>query len=308
MRQNAETCIAVLCHRRRACDVQSEGGACPTDRPVPGTAIPGFDVQPGVTVASRLRPEYDNPSVRLGDFVIQSELAESAGYDGNVTGTQPAQGSALLETQETTRAVSDWGRGSFGGGFTFDDNRYLDLPRQSYTKWTATLGGTYDICRDVLSVGYAHLNLDQTSRDLDVPQLDSPIAYRVDDLRVSYKAVLSALSLQPGIEISRFDYDNGTVQGVPYVQTYRDRVVVTPSLTASYEFAPLRSLVLVVRDSDGRYATEQAALPTQNFNDVSVLAGVNYDTGGQIRLRALVGYETRHFTSQQISHDLSTDR
>jgi len=263
------------------------------------TAIPGFDVQPGVTVASRLRPEYDYPGIRVGDFIILPELSESAGYDSNVTGTEPAQGSPFLETQATVRAVSDWGRDSLGGGITIDNNSYLDLPRQSYTNWIATLGGTYDIDRDVLSIGYAHLNLNQTSRDLDVPQLDSPVAYRINDLHASYKAALSALSLQPGIEITGFDYDNGTVQGVPYVQSYRDRVVFTPSLTASYEFAPLRSLVLVVRDSDAHYTNEPTTMATQNFNDISVLAGVNYDTGGQIRLRALVGYETRHFVSEQ---------
>jgi hypothetical protein len=116
---------------------------------------------------------------------------------------------------------------------------------------------------------------------------------------VSYKAAFSALSLQPGIDVTWFNYDNGTVQGMPYVQAYRDRVMFTPSLTASYEFAPLRSLVLIVSDSDARYTNEQATTPTRNFNDISVLAGVNYDTGGEIRFRVLVGYETRHFSSVQ---------
>jgi hypothetical protein len=263
------------------------------------TNIPGFNVEPGVTVASRLRPDFDYPGIRFGDILVRPEFAESAGYDGNVAGTQSAHGSSFLETQGAVTVNSDWARDSFMGALTADNDKYFDLASQSYTNWSGSLGGTRDIGLDTLSAGYVHLNLNQTARDLNAPQLDSPIAYRVDDLRINYKSVFSVLSLQPGIEVARYDYDDGSVLGQPYLQTYRDRIVVTPSLTASYEFAPLRSLVLVVSDADARYTDQPAGVATRNFNDISVLAGINYDTGGLIRVRALAGYETRHFTSTQ---------
>jgi polysaccharide export outer membrane protein len=263
-------------------------------------SIPGFNVDPGVTVTSRLRPEYDYPGLRLGSFVFDPELTESAGYSTNVTGTATPQGSPTVETNLKLNAVSDWGPAeSLGAGISVDNTLYSAQPRQNFTNWTATIGGSHDFGYDTLYVGYAHLNLYQTPSSLDAPQLDSPIAYRVDTVRLSYRTVLGQTTLTPGIEVTRYNYDNGTVQGVPYVQSYRDRAVYTPSLIAAYEFAPLRSLVMVVRYADAQYTEPSAGQATLNYTDATVLGGVNFDTAGPVRLRALVGYETRHYASSQ---------
>jgi hypothetical protein len=85
-------------------------------------AVPGFAVEPGVTVTSRLRPEYEYPGLRLGSFVAHPELVESAGYDTNVTATEPAHGSSLLETNATVPIISDWGRDSLGASLSVDNN------------------------------------------------------------------------------------------------------------------------------------------------------------------------------------------
>lgn len=261
--------------------------------------VPGFGEQPGVTVTSRLRPEYDYPGLHLGGFTIHSELQESTGYDSNVTGTTPAHGSSFLETNGNAQASSNWNRNSLAGAITFDNYQYFDQPRQSYTNWTASLGGTYDIGSDVLYLGYAHLNLNQTSRDLDVPQLQNPTPYRIDDVRTSYKANFDPLTVQPGIEVANYDFSNGIVAGQPFIQTFRNRVVLTPSVQASYEFSSLRKIVVVVRDSIADFTTPVAGIARQNFNDLSVLGGVVYDTGGPLQFRALVGYQIRTFTSSQ---------
>jgi hypothetical protein len=249
-------------------------------------AIPGLDVQPGVTVTSRLRPEYEYPGLRLGGFMFHSEVVESAGYESNVTATQPPHGSSFLDTAATVQAVSDWGRDSLGAAVSVDNNLYFDEPRQSDTNWTASLGGSYDIGSDTIYIAYAHLNLNQTPSDLGVP-------------RLTYKAVFSKGTITPAIEVTNYSYDNGTVQGQPYPQTYRNRVVIMPSTIASYEFDSLRSIVGVVRYSNAQYTDAQAGTPTRNFNDVAVLGGINYDTGGLVRLRLLLGYETRLFESTQ---------
>jgi hypothetical protein len=263
------------------------------------TNIPGYNVEPGVTVTSRLRPEYDYPGIRLGDIVLTPELAEGVGFDSNAAGSQSAKSSSFLETLGTMKAASDWLGNSFNAAVTVDNDRYFDLPRQSYTNWTGEVAGTHEFGRDVLSASYAHLNLNQTPIDLDVPQVDTPIPYQIDDVHTTYNAKFNALGLQPGLELTSYRYQNGTVLGVPYQQTYRNRLIFTPSLTVSYELAPLRNLLLVLSDSDAHYTDQPAGLATRNFNDKLALAGIDYDTGGPIRLRALAGYELRNFSSSQ---------
>ena len=260
-------------------------------------SLEGAGIAPGVTVASRVRPDYAEIPVRLGSFLVQPDLAESLGYDDNVTGTPKGRGSAVSQTTASVSANSDWSRNSLGAYATVDALQYPDQPRQSFTDWSGSLAGRRDLGRDALSVSYSHLNLNQTSRTLDAPQLDHPIAVRVDDLRATYDAQFSRVLLRPGVDVIDDSYDSGSVGGVAYLQGYRDRVVVTPSLEARYEVAPLRSVVLVVRDATAGYRNRPAGTPTRDFNDASVLGGVDYDTGGLVRLRLLAGYERRSFTN-----------
>ncbi len=262
-------------------------------------SIAGAGIAPGVTVASRVRPEYEFSGLHLGSFLVRPELTETTGYDDNVTGSSHPHGSPLVETNATLSAASNWSRNSLGVNLSVDDQEYLTQTQQSLTNWTASTAGTYEIGRDVVSLGLTHLNLNQTPRDLDVPQLDHVIAYRIDEARLGYRANFSRTSLEPAIAVTRYNFDNGTVLGQPYIQTYRNRVVVSPSLEARYELAPLRDLVLVVRDAEARYSNRLAGAPSRDFSDVSVLGGVAYDTGSLIRLRLLAGYEVRTFSSNQ---------
>ncbi len=259
--------------------------------------IPGYDTAAGVTVATRQHPEYDAQGVRLGNFLITPVLQESVGYDDNVTGTRDAHGSALIETNASVNAAGGWSDTHFAGALSVDDFEYPEQSNQGFTNWTAAIGGSHDFGRDTLSIGYTHLNLNQTPRDLDVPGLNQTIAYRVDDLRANYHVDLGRFFIQPGIGVSYYNFDNGTVGGQEYLQTYRDRVTISPELVGSYEFATRRRIVVIVRDTQSDFDQSPPGQPRQNFNDASVLGGVAYDADGIIGFRLLAGYEERGFAA-----------
>jgi hypothetical protein len=261
--------------------------------------ILGIAVEPGVTVTSRQHPEYDSLGIRLGEVTIRPELNEATGYDDNVLGTKSPRGSMVLETNAKLQATYD---GSLTKGYaaiTVDDYRYPQERQQSYTNWTAQIGGSYEIGHDTLSVGFDHLNLAQTVRDLDVPQLDQALAFRLDTAHIDYKAVFNRVFVQPNLVVAQYSYDNGTVLGVPFIQSNRDRVVIQPGVTVGYELAPRRNLVVVVRDASATYSNQIVSQPKRDYNDATVLAGIDYDTGGVWRYRLLAGYETRTYQSNQ---------
>jgi hypothetical protein len=261
--------------------------------------VPGLGTEPEVTVASRLHPDYDYRGVRVGGWLLQPELIEQAGYDSNVTGARPSQGSALVQTSGSLRATNAGSAGEFAATLTADDFRYPDLSRQSFTNWSAAFQATRAVGRDQASLNYIHLDLNQTARDLDVPLLDQPIAYRIDDLTASYRARFARTYLRPSLELTHYSYDDGSVGGVFYPQAYRDRVTIAPSLEAGYEAAPDRRIVVLLRDAIGRYQNQGQlpGVPGRDFNDASVLAGVTYTLHGTIALRLLAGYEARTFSS-----------
>ncbi len=261
------------------------------------TDIPGYGAEAGVTVASRAHPEYEAQGVRLGSFVLTPVLTESAGYDDNVLGSAHARGSALIETDASLGVAGGWSDTTFGGALTVDDVEYLQQSAQSTTDWSAAVGASHDFGRDTLSIGATHLNLVQTPRDLDVPLLDGTAAYRVEDVRAQYRADLGRWTLEPGVDVSYYNFDNGRVDGVTYLQSYRDRLVFTPSLVGNYEFATRRRVVVVLRDTQSDFDRSPPGQPRQNFNDLSALAGLAYDADGIIGFRLLGGYEERSFSS-----------
>ena len=257
----------------------------------------GTGIEPDVTVTSRQRKGYDNGGIRAGNFVIRPRLTESAGYETNVLGQTKAVGSGLLQTSGSVDARSDTSRSSIIATAGVEDYRYLDLANQSFTNWNARLGGSYNLGRDIATILVSHDNTSQTPRDLDVPQLSTPLTISIDKVRASYRAAFNRLSLTPEIEAGRYFYNSGNANGVIYDQSYRNRVVVTPGVTAAYEFATRRSAVVVFRNSVGSYLQNKPPNPKRDFNDALLLGGVDYDLNGVLRARVLVGYERRDFSS-----------
>lgn len=260
--------------------------------------ISGTGVMPGVTVLSRQRPEYDYPGVDLGAATVRSEVSSSTGYDDNVLGTSRNSGSVLQQTQVNLGAATNWSRNGLQASLQASDYRFLEQPKQSYTTWAATAGGAYEIGRDAVAVNYYHQNLAQTPRDLNTALLDRTIAYRIDAADVSYTTRFGRLQLRPGVQVALFDFDNGTVGGQPYLQTYRNRVVATPELRVGYELAPQRNVIAVVRNAVASYRERFAGQSVRDYNDTEVLAGLDYQLAGPFRFRLLVGYESRNFSSR----------
>lgn len=258
--------------------------------------VPGYGTAPGVTVASRARPDYDAPGVRLDSFVLHPMVDESIGYDSNVLGAASGQlGSWLTGTKPSLLVNSDWSRDSLGAYLGADNERYLNQPAQSYTNWTASLGGTVAVGRDQLTIGVSHFALHQLRTDLDALPSDTPIFYRVEDARAGYTIALDRLSITPGVAFSTYRYDATTIFGVPTSQAYRNRDVLQGDVTTRYELSPQRDALLVTRILGVHYVAPQAGQPTRDSTGYQVLVGLSDDTDGMWRYRVLVGWEERAF-------------
>jgi hypothetical protein len=282
--------------------------------------IPGYGQEPGVTVLSRARPLYDPLGVRAGDFIIRPELDSGIGYNSNLLGQSSGRGSYQFENSGSVRVNSDWGRNSLAGEVTFDDRRTPSVSSENRTDWSATLGGTYQIGRDVLTVAGSHLQLHQDPTGIDAQRFNlpgsfftAPIPFTLDDARVSYETAFGRFAVVPNLEYSRLRFGdlrlfgvngavvpaevNGTVLGVPISQQYRDRDILTAGVTTRYEFAPLRSGLLVVRHITTDYTSSQrdAFGANRSSNAVEVLVGLDYVASAVWRYRALAGYEIRQF-------------
>ncbi len=263
------------------------------------SGIAGPGIEPGVTVTSRTLPDYQAGGVRVGSFIVRPQVTESAGYESNVLGTAAPHGSAVVLTSASLDAASDVSRLTVRASLRVDDTKYLQQATQNYTNWQASVGGSYDLGRDTLSASYTHLDLNQTNLSLDTPQLNQALNFKIDAVHADYRVPINRVFLAPAFDVSSYSYSSGAVLGntSTYSQSYRNRLVFTPSLTVGYEFSPRRSALIVVRNSVSSYSNRQPGLPTRDYNDAAVLAGLDYDLNGLIRFRILAGYEVRTFQS-----------
>jgi hypothetical protein len=282
--------------------------------------VPGYGTELGTTVLSRARPEYDPLGIRVGDFIIRPEVDESVGYNSDVIGQIPAQGSLIEETNASLKFSSDWARNSFGGAFSVTNEQVPSVPNQAQTSWSGGLGGTYQIGSDVLTLGATHLHGFIEPYGLDVATFNragatyfAPVPYDVNDVRLSYMFDFGRFSLTPAFDFSNVTFGsttffglngfvppapvNGFVLGVPQNWNYLDHNSYEGSLTFRYEYAPLRNFILVVRETNIQYISSNANIfgPNRTGNAIDVLAGLDYTASAVWRYRVLVGYEVRQY-------------
>jgi hypothetical protein len=259
--------------------------------------VPGYDADDGVTVETRLHPDQMPLGVREGSFQFLPRLDESFGYSSNVLPGPNRRGSWQVVTAPTLAIGSDWSRDAFGAEVSARDTRTLSLPSQNRTDVTVSAGGRVDIGDDKLTIAAAHLEQHEDRGEINTIASDRPIAFQLDDLRASYGITAGPWSITPNARATNWTYSNTTILGVPANQSYRDRVVVQTGVTVRYEFAPLRSVVLVVRGIGQDYTHTPIGQPRLDSTSYQVLAGIDYDDDTVWRWRLLIGGEARRFAS-----------
>jgi hypothetical protein len=259
--------------------------------------VPGYDVDEGVTVQTRLHPEQMPLGIREGAFRFLPSLDDSFGYTSNALPGPNRRGSWEVVTAPALAIESGWTSDAFGAVISGRDTRYVSLPSQDRTDATVSAGGRIDIGGDKLTLAAAHVAAHEDRGELDTIASDRPIAFQLDDVRASYQFVDGPWSITPSVQATNWTYDGTTVMGVPTSQAYRDRLVLQGGVTVDYELAPLRSLVFVVRAVGQNYTRTPPGQPSPNSNSYQVLAGLDYSDDPVWRWRALVGGEVRQFAS-----------
>ncbi len=261
------------------------------------STVPGYVPEASVAVTERPRPLYDPQGVRVEDFIFRPSIEESVGYNSNVAGFPGAKGSSLVRTTPSLTANSDWSRNQFGASISVDDFRYLDQPRQSFTNWSAAIGGGYTIGRHDLVVAYSHLFLHQTASTIGAVASTTPSSLSVDDLRTEYTFEAGRFTFTPRLDLQDYDFGPANIGGITTSQAYQNRVVLTGGVETHYMLTDQRSLVLVVEGIDSHYTKPAFGQPTNNSNSLLVLGGIDYPASGNWRYRLLVGVEARAFAS-----------
>ena len=261
--------------------------------------VAGRDVEPGVTVLSRLRPDYDAKGLHIDNWVLSPTLTESAGENTNVQGYSTGSASAFIDTKATANLASQWLGDHFAADMLVEDVAYLQQAHQSYTNWTTTLSATHDWGEDSATVAYSHLYLHQIASDFGALQADAPVAYQVDDLRAFTNLALSRFTLTPEIDLQYVRDDNASILGIPVSLDNQTRVIVTAGAELRYALTDQRALVVVGQAIETDYTQHLENQPSETSTSGRLLAGFDTTARGMWRARLLAGVEVRSFEAAQ---------
>jgi len=239
---------------------------------------------------------YQPLGIRAGSFTINPSISEGIGYDSDPSGLASGAGSADIQSTGTVTVNSDWSRNAFNADVSVDNTSYFEQPSRSFTTWTASAGGSIDYSDDQVRLGYAHIDSVSLATDAGTFGIPYPISDHVDDLRVSDTIGPGPLTLVPALtgQLYRFS----STAGPEYLASLGafDRDVVTPSITAGYQFAGGHNLIVILNDDYVTYGSAAgggAIDRPAGYNDVSMLVGIEYHQSALFAYRALVGYEER---------------
>ncbi len=255
--------------------------------------VPGYGTEQGVTVQSRIRPDYEPLGIRIDTSTIRPLLGVSVGYDNNIFGAPSHRGAWEVATQPSVLANTENSIGSAGLYLAANDVHYLGEPTQNRTDASAFLGGTISVGHDKLTLGAGYLSQHEDRTALDALPSDRPVAFTVANFRGSYDASFGRFSATPSIELNQWHFDNTTIFGHPVSEAGRDRTSVQGGLALRYGWMTGRDLLWVNRLVNTRYDHPAIGQKSNDSNAWQSLFGVDYDDDTVWRYRLLGGVEYR---------------
>ena len=274
------------------------------------------DVQRGVTVESRPRPDFDPLGVRLGAFRIDGFVDAGLGYDSNVFGRRRNVESDGYATETANVSVgSEWSRHAVGASATIDSRQYFNQTGLSWTDWNLGGFGRYDIdARTNVEARYRHYreHLDVFNYDVQragiaqaVPNTDvrsagifQPVPYDSDEVQVTGTTRFNRLGLT-GIGLYRtFRFEDTDLNGVRNRNSLNNFDTAIGAVAASYAFVPGRFVTAAVRLQDISY-NRDVSQGRDSFTVVA-LGGFEYDFDGVWAGRINIGYQRREYNSPTI--------
>jgi hypothetical protein len=264
------------------------------------TGTSGYDQDLGVTVLSRIRPEYQAQGVQLGGFTINPELDQSIFDNSNVNGTAgPSSASWGSQTSGSISGQSDWSRNSLSGSVGFSNERYFALPTDDHTDWNIGLGGGYTIGQGELLANYSHASYHELGTSIGTARSETPSLDTTDTGELGYTFTFGRFEVTPTLDLSAYRFGAVTQNGVSISQSQFDRNVVAGGVVTRYELTGAAGLLFVFRGEDSNFINPAPGQPSNNSNSVMVLTGLDYQAKSVWRYSLLVGVESRFFAAAQ---------
>lgn len=274
------------------------------------------------SVSERAQPDFDPEPVRLGTFLVKSDLTVGASTTDNVlaasgnpfvngTGTtiqDPEESDTIFSAAIGADARTDWSVHQIGLRGRIEQNEYSDFSEESYTEIDLGAGGRLDVSRELsLNADIDYLDSVQPRANYaNGAELAAPIEFNRTTFTVGADYRNDRIQLNNSLRVTDRDFKSGVnrVTGNPFDQDFRDNQNTNLTSRLSYAVSPNFAVFGQGSGSQSRYDNDQTFLDTDptsaGFGTVSsrtrdsdgytVAAGVNFETTNLLRGDIAVGF------------------
>ena len=285
------------------------------------------EVQRGITVVNRQRPDYDPLGVRLGGFRLNGGIEAGPGWDSNLFGRRRnVVSDGFAEERGNVNLRSTWTNHAVGVSANSTNRQYFSQSQLDWNDWDIGGFGRYDFSADTALLGqYRHYrsHLDVYSFDVQAAGIVQPVAYESDEVSVTGNTRFNRLGLIAQGVYRTFDFEERVIGTTPTpllqdgftapqngFNTSRNSFnTVIGALGASYALAPGRNITAVVRVQDIQYTSSGSGFQNPAFNPQNIfdnprnrnsftweaLAGFDYDFDGVWQARIGLGWRHREY-------------
>ncbi len=259
------------------------------------------EVQRGITVVNRQRPDYDPLGVRLGGFRLNGAVEAGPGWDSNVFGrNRNVVSDGFAEERGNLNLRSDWTTHAVGVSANSANRQYFSQRRLDWNDWDVGGFGRYDFSADTSLQGqYRHYraHLDVFNFDVQATGIVQPVPYDSDEVSVTGNTRFNRLGLIAQGVYRTFKFEDAVIRNTLTPVSQNSFNTAIGALGASYALAPGRNVTAVVRVQDIKY-TEGIA----SFRDSitwEALGGFDYDFDGVWQARFALGWRQREYSGPQ---------
>jgi len=262
------------------------------------------DVERGITVNTRPRPDFDPLGVRLGGFRLNASAEPGLGWDSNVFGRRNNVESDGYVTERADVSLnSDWTTHALGLSADMQGRQYFSHSELDWTDWSAGGFGRYDLSADTNVEGrYRHYrsHLDVYNFDVQSAGIFRPVPYDSDEIQVSGNTRFNRLGLLATGVYRTYRFEDVPDLGPVGNVSINDFDTMIGAFGASYALAPGRFVNAVFRVQDISY-TDSASRDRDSFT-WEALVGFQYDFDGVWQGRIAIGWRERDYRGAQFKN------
>lgn len=250
------------------------------------------------TVVESLRPE----GLRFGSFIAYPRLNATLRYDTNIYNQPVADADTVAVVRPAVRIVSDLPRHSVQLDIAGEARRYFDNSAENNEQWAIRAGGVLDLANRFTvspALGVAR-RIERRGTFGDQFRTDEPVSFLESDIGVRVARMGGVIEWQATIGSRRLMYDDATLAGVAFDQSFRD--VRRDAASFRIDYRRFARLGFFARIAGTRLRYDEGT--QRNSKGYSLLGGVSYQATDLLQVEAALGY-VRQDSSNPASPDLN---